>query len=72
MFALIRASLQEHLDCAQRMETLAEPLQVAGERLIHTIQSGGCAFICSNGGSAADAQHFAVEASLIRAQQPVA
>ena len=55
------ASLKEHLDCALRMETLAGPLQMAGERLIQTIQAGGCAFICGNGGSAADAQHFAAE-----------
>jgi len=61
MTALIRASLKEHLDCVQQMETLVEPLQLAGERLVHTIQTGGCAFICGNGGSAADAQHFAAE-----------
>ena len=29
--------------------------------MIDTIHSGGCAFICGNGGSAADAQHFAAE-----------
>lgn len=61
MSELIRASLKEHLDCAQHIEAIAEPLRMAGERLIHTIQSGGCAFICGNGGSAADAQHFAAE-----------
>ena len=61
MSELIRASIKEHLDCAQHMEAMAEPLRMAGERLIQIIQSGGCAFICGNGGSAADAQHFAAE-----------
>ncbi|HMN14830.1 MAG TPA: SIS domain-containing protein, partial [Bellilinea sp.] len=61
MSSLISASLDEHIDCAQCMESLAKPLQLAGERLVDTLQSGGCAFICGNGGSAADAQHFAAE-----------
>lgn len=61
MIHAVNASLSEHIECAQQMNTLVEPLQLAGERLVHTIQSGGCASICGNGGSAADAQHFAAE-----------
>lgn len=60
MLELIRASLKEHLDC-QHMEALTDILRQSGEQLIRTIQSGGCAFICGNGGSAGDAQHFAAE-----------
>ena len=61
MLELIRASLKEHLDCIQHMEALTDILRQSGEQLIRTIQSGGCAFICGNGGSAGDAQHFAAE-----------
>jgi D-sedoheptulose 7-phosphate isomerase len=61
MLELIRASLKEHLDCIQHMGALTEILRQSGEQLIQTIQSGGCTFICGNGGSAGDAQHFAAE-----------
>ena len=61
MLELIRASLKEHLDCIQHMGDLTNILRQSGEQLIRTIQSGGCAFICGNSGSAADAQHFAAE-----------
>lgn len=61
MYSLILGSIASHIECAQQMKALVEPLQMAGERLVHTIRSGGCAFICGNGGSAADAQHFAAE-----------
>ena len=33
----------------------------AAKMLIDCIQSGGCVYICGNGGSAADAQHIAAE-----------
>lgn len=61
MIHAINPSLNEHIECAHQMKALVEPLQMVGERLVHTIRSGGCAFICGNGGSAADAQHFAAE-----------
>lgn len=61
MLELIRASFKEHLDCIQHMGALTDILRQSGEQLIQTIQSGGCAFICGNGGSSADAQHFAAE-----------
>ena len=61
MSSPIHASLKEHIECTQHMEALTDILRQSGEQLIDTIHSGGCAFICGNGGSAADAQHFAAE-----------
>ena len=38
-----------------------ETITAAAEMLIDSIKSGGCIYICGNGGSAADAQHIAAE-----------
>jgi D-sedoheptulose 7-phosphate isomerase len=42
-------------------EPLAEPVARAGALLAEALRSGGKALACGNGGSAADAQHFAAE-----------
>ena len=41
--------------------TLLQTVQAVGERLIAGYRSGARVFTCGNGGSAADAQHFAAE-----------
>jgi D-sedoheptulose 7-phosphate isomerase len=46
---------------AQAAETLGEPVARAGVLLAQSLRSGGKALACGNGGSAADAQHFAAE-----------
>ena len=46
---------------AQAAETLGEPVARAGVLLAQSLKSGGKALACGNGGSAADAQHFAAE-----------
>src|SRR6267142_1505066 len=46
---------------AQAAETLGEPVARAGALLAQSLRSGGKALACGNGGSAADAQHFAAE-----------
>mgnify|MGYP000442279938 CR=1 FL=1 len=38
-----------------------ESITAAASMLIECIQSGGCIYLCGNGGSAADAQHIAAE-----------
>lgn len=38
-----------------------ESIAAAAEMLIDCMKSGGCIYICGNGGSAADAQHIAAE-----------
>ena len=42
-------------------EALAEPIAGAGALLADALRAGGKALACGNGGSAADAQHFAAE-----------
>jgi D-sedoheptulose 7-phosphate isomerase len=53
--------LKQHLDCFAQLESLASGIEQAGAVLAETIQSGGKILVCGNGGSAADAQHFAAE-----------
>jgi D-sedoheptulose 7-phosphate isomerase len=38
-----------------------DTIAAAAKMLVDCIQSGGCIYICGNGGSAADAQHIAAE-----------
>ena len=45
----------------QCMHRLAEPLLRASRLLVTCLQNGGKVLACGNGGSAADAQHFAAE-----------
>ncbi|HEX2979019.1 MAG TPA: glycosyltransferase [Anaerolineaceae bacterium] len=42
-------------------ETLSRLIQLAGEELIACLARGNKVLVCGNGGSAADAQHFAAE-----------
>ena len=44
-----------------RLEDLLEEIVRAGEIMVQTIRSGKKILVCGNGGSAADAQHFAAE-----------
>ncbi len=45
----------------QAMELLAAPLASASERMVQCLMKEGKILSCGNGGSAADAQHFAAE-----------
>ena len=45
----------------QAMEQLAGPLVSASERMVQCLMKEGKILSCGNGGSAADAQHFAAE-----------
>jgi D-sedoheptulose 7-phosphate isomerase len=45
----------------QAMALLAEPLARASERMVQCLMKEGKILSCGNGGSAADAQHFAAE-----------
>lgn len=59
---VIRLSLDltTRLSIDKRLIGIAESI---GDLLVETLGSGGRAFFCGNGGSAADAQHFAAELS---------
>ena len=45
----------------QAMDVLARPLASASERMVQCLMKEGKILSCGNGGSAADAQHFAAE-----------
>jgi D-sedoheptulose 7-phosphate isomerase len=45
----------------QAVKVLAEPLARASERMVQCLMNEGKILSCGNGGSAADAQHFAAE-----------
>lgn len=45
----------------QSKKVLAKPIAAASEALVQCLMSDGKILICGNGGSAADAQHFAAE-----------
>lgn len=57
----VRALLRERADLFARAEVLAGPVEQAGRALTATLSSGGTVWTCGNGGSAAEAQHFAAE-----------
>jgi D-sedoheptulose 7-phosphate isomerase len=52
---------QEHAECMNRLISLEPDIVRAGEWMAETIAAGGKILVCGNGGSAADAQHFAAE-----------
>lgn len=58
---MIKAEFDAHLQTLKKTAQLEEILARACETAIDTLKSGGKILICGNGGSAADAQHFAAE-----------
>lgn len=58
---MFNSVLKQHLDCFAQLESQSSAIEQAGTVLADTIQSGGKILLCGNGGSAADAQHFAAE-----------
>jgi D-sedoheptulose 7-phosphate isomerase len=60
--AHLRTHFEEGIELRRRMaETLPREIARAGEALALALRSGKKALSCGNGGSAADAQHFAAE-----------
>ncbi|RJQ76888.1 MAG: SIS domain-containing protein [Desulfobacteraceae bacterium] len=53
--------LKQHLDCFNRLPEMTAMIEQTGSRLAQAIGGGGKILVCGNGGSAADAQHFAAE-----------
>ena len=53
--------LNEHIDCFQKLAGLEKRISRIGQKLVDVIRNGRKILICGNGGSAADAQHFATE-----------
>lgn len=57
----LRAQLADHVVVAQATLELADDIRSVGELLCRTFEAGGTVYTFGNGGSAADAQHFAGE-----------
>ncbi len=72
MEQFVTRQIQEHLSVFKRIETeLTTPVVKLAERLIETFRIGNKLIIMGNGGSAADAQHFAGEiVSRFRMERP--
>jgi len=59
---MIQQALEEGIRLRQQcVETLPGPLQEAAQLMANCLSNGGKILACGNGGSAADAQHFAGE-----------
>lgn len=59
---LIRSTLLDSADTKRKAaEVLAEDIQKAADMIIEAYRGGHKTLVCGNGGSAADAQHFAAE-----------
>lgn len=56
-----RSRLQQHADVLQRMHSLEDDVLAVAERMVSCFRSGGKILLAGNGGSAADAQHWAAE-----------
>lgn len=59
--SFIADSLNEHLRVSNSLLGQTETISTCGDLLVKTLKNGGKVLICGNGGSAADAQHFAAE-----------
>jgi D-sedoheptulose 7-phosphate isomerase len=57
----VRAMLRERADLFARAELLADAIEEAARALAAVLSSGATVWTCGNGGSAAEAQHFAAE-----------
>lgn len=53
--------LNDHMSCIRHLAEMTDTIEDAANALAKVVSSGGRVFICGNGGSAADAQHFAAE-----------
>jgi D-sedoheptulose 7-phosphate isomerase len=60
--ARIRAAMDEHMAvCQAALDAMTDDVARAGELITSALRQGGKVLILGNGGSAADAQHFAAE-----------
>jgi D-sedoheptulose 7-phosphate isomerase len=62
MTEIIESSLAEHLATVELVRDQLQPdIYKVAEQMVGVLKTGGKLLICGNGGSAADAQHFAAE-----------
>lgn len=55
------ATLSATLRALTELKTIRKEIDAAGELIVSTLKGGGKLLICGNGGSAAEAAHFATE-----------
>ena len=55
------SALKEHQDCMATLEKATGVIEAVAGLLARTLSQQGKILVCGNGGSAADAQHFAAE-----------
>ncbi|MGF1529304.1 MAG: SIS domain-containing protein [Candidatus Competibacterales bacterium] len=69
-----RQSLVDHRDAVAQVEALVPEITAAAAALWQVLAGGGRILLCGNGGSAADAQHFAAELTgrFVAERQPLA
>jgi D-sedoheptulose 7-phosphate isomerase len=60
-FGMFLETLKQHTECFTRLTGMSGVIEAAGQRLSQVVREGGKILVCGNGGSAADAQHFAAE-----------
>jgi len=58
---IIKEFLEHQETITKVIKTMQEPLQIACKLAVSTLKNKNKILICGNGGSAADAQHFAAE-----------
>jgi phosphoheptose isomerase len=59
---IIHQAFTDGIELRQRCAVeLVAPLREAADRMVACLKNGGKILVCGNGGSAADAQHFAAE-----------
>lgn len=56
-----KQSIEMHRDAVNSVEQLEPSIMAAAELLADSTKNGGCVYWMGNGGSAADAQHYAAE-----------
>ncbi len=57
----VPAAIAAHREAIDFVAGLADELRAVAQQIQATFERGGTVFVCGNGGSASDAQHFAAE-----------
>ena len=58
---MFNSILDDHLLAVESLRSMGDQVEAAADVIVKTLSNGGKILICGNGGSAADAQHFAAE-----------
>lgn len=61
MSSIIDKSIDEHLFAIENIRKVKAELQLCAEKIVETSRKNRTVYLCGNGGSAADCQHFAAE-----------